>query len=203
MRGFARITLIVSMMLAALLAAAPPAVACDFEPPPPPQEALDEATAVFSGDVTSVEPVDDDPSEQYLAVSFAVDRAWKGVDSSPVVVETHQDEGICGFPFEEGASYIVYAHSDGTPLTTALYHRTALLERADEDLDALGEGVSVEAATNEANADEFNTGLLILGAVIISIIAATIMLLQQSKPGMPEDYDNGDDAEEDDSASDR
>jgi hypothetical protein len=196
MRGFGRIALVASMVLAALLATTSPAVACDFEEPPPPQEALTEATAVFAGEVVAVEPVDDDPGGQYIAVTVEVERAWKGVELSPVVVETHHDEATCGFPFEVGESYIVYAYSEGTPLTTALYHRTRLLEQADEDLQALGSGTEVDAQTEgeESMGDEtFNPGLLILGAVIISIIVATVMLLRQSKPGLPDNYDVDDD----------
>ena len=173
------------------------AAACDFEEPPPPQEALEDATAVFSGEVRSIEPVDDDPGNQFIAATIDVDRAWKGIDSTPVVVETHQDQATCGFPFEEGESYIVYARAEGTPLTTALYHRTQLLERADEDLEVLGEGteVSEEAAAQNESVDEFNVGILILVAVVISIIVATVMLLRQSKPGLPEDYGDDDDFE--------
>lgn len=171
-----------------------PVSACDFDAPPPPQEALDDANAVFTGEVMSIEPVDDDPGEQYIAATIEVERTWKGVDSTPVIVETHQHEATCGFPFEEGESYIVYAYSDGTPLTTALYHRTQLLERADEDLEELGEGAEVESAPSDTGEDEeFNLGILVLLVVILSIITATIMLLRQSKPGLPENLDDPDD----------
>jgi hypothetical protein len=192
-------------VLAVGLISPPSAAACDFEPPPPPETALDDAAAVFAGEVVTIEPVDDDPGEQYLAVTFEVDRAWKGVDSSPVVVETHQDEGVCGYPFIIGDSYLVYAHSEGTPLTTSLYHRTAPLEQADEDLDVLGSGSEVSGQNGTvtgADDDEFNPGILILVAVIISIIVATVMLLRQSKPGLSEFKDTGDDydAGEDDPA---
>jgi hypothetical protein len=206
MRGFGRITLVAAAALAVAFFSAPgPAAACDFPAYPPPQEALEEATAVFSGEVVSIDPVDDDPGEQYIAATFAVDRAWKGVESSPVIVETHQDEGVCGFPFEVGETYIVYAHSNGSPLTTALYHRTQLLERAGEDLDALGEGTEIAPqAENGAtdDDDEFNLGILVLAVVIISIITATIMLLRQSKPGLPDNYDDIE-AGEDDPAGDQ
>jgi hypothetical protein len=183
------------LALIGLLITATPAVACDFDAPPPPQEALDEAAAVFSGEVIEIEPVDDDPSEQYLAVTFDVHRVWKGVERSPVMVETHRDEATCGYPFEVGESYLVYAHSNGSPLTTALYHRTRPLERANEDLEALGSGTEVaESAPNDGDdaVGEFNIGILILVLVIISMIVATVMLLRQSKPGLPED-DGGDD----------
>jgi hypothetical protein len=204
MRGFGRITLVASLILASLLATASPAVACDFEEPPPPQEALDEATAVFAGEVIEVESVTDDPGGNYLAATFLVHRAWKGIDDSPVVVETHQDEAACGYPFEVGESYLVYAHSEGSPLTTTLYRRTTPLDLADEDLDALGSGTGIVTQAEDGGGaadDEFNPGLLILAAVILSIIVATIMLLRQSRPGLPDNYDDYDAGEDDPSGT--
>jgi hypothetical protein len=181
-----------------MLALPAPVGACDFEEPPPPEVALEEAHAVFAGEVVSIEPVDDDPSEQFDAVTFAVDRTWKGVESSPVTIETHQDEGICGYPFEQGESYLVYAYGADAFMTTALYHRTTQLDRADEDLEVLGEGTEVTAQV-ENDADEgFNPGVAILLVVIISIILATIMLLRQSKPGLPDNYDRDDEPDFDD-----
>lgn len=167
------------------------AAACDFEEPPPPQEALEDATAVFTGEVQSIEEVGDDPDDQYIEATIEVDRAWKGIDTSPVIVETHQHEATCGFPFEEGESYLVYAYDEGTPFTTALYHRTRHLERADEDLEALGEGTAVDGTTGTDGNGEFNVGILVLAVVIGSIIIATMMLFWQSKPGLPETYDAG------------
>jgi hypothetical protein len=161
---------------------------------------------VFAGEVVSIEPVDDDPSEQFDAVTFAVDRSWKGVESSPVTIETHQDEATCGYPFEQGESYLVYAYGGDAFMTTALYHRTTSLDRADEDLEVLGEGTEVTAqAEDGTDADEgFNLGIAILLIVIISIILATIMLLRQSKPGLPDNYDSGEDEEiVDDESEDR
>jgi hypothetical protein len=179
---------------------ASPARACDFEEPPPPQEALNAATAVFSGEVIEIEPVEDDPSGQYLAVTFEVDRVWKGVESSPVTVETHQDEGVCGYPFVVGESYLVYAHSNRSPLTTALYHRTTHIDQAEEDLDVLGSGTEITATGTDSEdgaMEEFNVGILVLVVVIVSMIVATIMLLRQSKPGLPDDYDDHDAGDDD------
>jgi hypothetical protein len=199
MRGFGRITLLASVILTALFATMSPAYACDFEEPPPPQEALNAATAVFAGEVIEIEPAEDDPSGQFLAVTFEVDRVWKGVEFSPVTVETHRNEGVCGYPFEVGESYLVYAHSNRSPLMTALYHRTTHMDQAGEDLEVLGSGTEIGTAASDGNdaVEDFNVGILILIVVIISMIVATIMLLRQSKPGLPDDYDDHDAGDDD------
>jgi LPXTG-motif cell wall-anchored protein len=112
------------------------------------------------------------------------------------------DPATCGYPFEEGETYLVYAHSDGTPLTTSLYHRTQALERAEEDLDVLGTGSEVEEETTTSDGDDFNSAMLLLGAVILSLILAGVMLLRKHKPGLENRYDTDDhyDAGNDDPA---
>jgi hypothetical protein len=181
------------------------AAACDFEEPPPPQEAMDSASAVFSGEVRSIEPVADDPGEQFIEVRFDVDRAWKGIESTPVTVETLQDPATCGFPFEVGETYIVYAYSQGTPLTTMLYHRTQLLERADEDLEELGEGAVIEASSETGDDNGAITVVwIVLLIMFFSLIIGVVMVLRKTRPGLSEDQENADyDAGEDDPADHR
>lgn len=133
------LALIVGAILAGLIAwPAPSAHACDFEAPPPPEEALEEADAVFSGEVESIEDADD----RDLEATFEVDQVWKGTGNATVSVRTEPNEAECGFNFEVGESYLVYAHERSSGLGTSLYHRTSELDRADEDLEALGQGAS-------------------------------------------------------------
>jgi Carboxypeptidase regulatory-like domain len=47
-------------------------------------------------------------SEEYL-VSLEVHRAWKGVDGAHVEVLTHTQETACGFSFQQGGRYLVFA----------------------------------------------------------------------------------------------
>lgn len=48
--------------------------------------------------------------------------------------------------------------------------------------------------------DGFNPGIILLIVVVASVIVATVMVLRQSKPGLPEGYD---DAPEDGTSGDR
>jgi hypothetical protein len=157
--------------------------ACDFDEPPP-ERVFDEATAVFAGEVVAIVPVEDDPASDYLAVTFEVDRVWKGVSQSPLTVETHRDEATCGYPFQEGERYLVYAHGGIDELFTALFHRTTAWESTDTDLNALGEGSPVEqVATDEPAPDQEDTGvssvIFIIVLILISILVATVMVIRR------------------------
>ncbi|HEX2079742.1 MAG TPA: hypothetical protein VHG08_18650 [Longimicrobium sp.] len=105
---------------------------------------LAEAHAVFTGRVVAVgDTVVGDghfPGPRVRQVTLRVDRAWKGVDSSTVVVVTGMSDGSCGFRFRRGASYLVFAHAaDDGSLVTGLCDRTSRLWRAAGTLRALGE----------------------------------------------------------------
>jgi len=95
---------------------------------------------VFSGKVLKI----DKEGEFELAVTFAVDRVWKGKEEKEIVVRTGTNDGICGYKFTKGTSYLVYAaettRDDVKYLATNICTRTAALADAKEDLRELGEG---------------------------------------------------------------
>lgn len=152
------------LVVALALAPASIALACSCMRSSP-AEALDRSTAVFEGRVLEVTPFEerrdvtleggclDDACRESLsettesvevtgfAVRFSVTRRWKGVDTEEVVVRTARDSAACGFAFEVGQDYVVYASAEeaGT-LSTGLCDRTARVADASEDLDALGTG---------------------------------------------------------------
>lgn len=150
-RPFGIPALALAVLTGALLLALPqPAAACSCVPPPPPAEALEGADAVFSGTVVSVDNSFRDSDYGRIPqrrVAVELDRVWKGCEAvegeeRPRRVElvTGSGGGDCGYDFQEGERYLVYAHegSDGT-LTTGICSRTANLENATDDLAALGE----------------------------------------------------------------
>jgi len=114
------------------------AAACSCAPPPPPKQALEAATAVFSGKVVEIKP-----GKQPFAprqVSFEVDRSFKGIDGRRVVVATAADSAMCGYAFQQGKNYLVYCCGDKKSLSTNICTRTKGMEAAGEDLKDLGEG---------------------------------------------------------------
>ncbi|MYA20726.1 MAG: hypothetical protein F4Z25_10870 [Chloroflexi bacterium] len=126
--------------------------ACSCVEPAPPLEALEGVAAVFSGTVRSFDThrfeVDfgSDRSESYWSVEIEVDTVWKGsVTATTYVYIWHG--AACGFDwFVEGENFIVYAFQrdfrgvDADTLFVSLCSRSAPIERAAEDLHALGEG---------------------------------------------------------------
>ena len=112
-------------------------------PPPPPREAADQSAAVFAGEVASADTAATSDGVRLVRVTFRVLGAFKGVDKEAVVY-TSDNSAACGFPFEVGEQYLVYAGEADGRLHTGLCTRTKSLAQADEDLEALdlriGEG---------------------------------------------------------------
>lgn len=139
-----------AVLVALLWLAAPAALACSCMVPPPPLEALAQVDAVFTAVAERVERAEVDTGYGMLPrkrVELRLEAVWKGMpEGDSVTVWTGLGGGDCGFAFEEGKSYLVYArrHDDGR-LTTGLCDRTRPREGADEELDALGEPVRCTA----------------------------------------------------------
>jgi hypothetical protein len=141
--------LTIAALLLGLLAWPSPAWACSCVPPEPPAVVLARADAVFLGKVTQI----DDP--QWLArivpwlpvtyssadpvyAHFDVSDSWKGVSTTTVQVETAASSASCGFAFEVGKQYIVYAYDSAGKLMTGLCTRTTEAALAAADLAYLG-----------------------------------------------------------------
>jgi hypothetical protein len=127
----------------ALAAFAAPAAACSCVAPGPPQQEMEKADAVFSGRVAASEPAEprDEVRFPRMRVTLELDRVWKGCEEGDeVVLWTAADSAACGYEFETGERYLVYAYAaDDGSLTTSLCSRTRPLGRAEEDLEAFGE----------------------------------------------------------------
>lgn len=120
-----------------------PLSACTCAPPGPPAQEMERADAVFTGKVVSIGaahvPGDEPKWPSRLEVTFRLLGVWKGLaEGERVTVYTASQSAACGFEFEDGKKYLVYAYDAGGELTATLCSRTALLKRAEEDLQALG-----------------------------------------------------------------
>lgn len=107
--------------------------ACSCVPPPPPAVALERASAVFVGEVRATTKA----SDLKRQVTFHVERAFKGVEGAEVTLTTPTSSAACGRSFEVGQRYLVYAERIEGELYDNLCTRTALVEHAKQDLDAL------------------------------------------------------------------
>jgi hypothetical protein len=101
-------------------------------------EARNKSRAVFSGTVVAI---DRKPGDLYVAVRFKIEEFWKGALSKEVTIFTGQGGGDCGYKFEVGQRYLVYAYKyNDRELGTNICQRTAGLIEAAEDLKVLGKG---------------------------------------------------------------
>lgn len=124
------------------------AYACEVLSLPPIEQAVDDSSAIFSGTVREFRAISISNGIQDMRVAlFEVDKYWKNPSDTDYykerVVFTAIDHGACGYDFEQGKSYLVYASSrDNGALHTSIGTRTMPNENAQDDLTILGEGVS-------------------------------------------------------------
>lgn len=125
------------LMFSFLILAPVPAQACSCAPPELPLQALDKVQAVFAGLVTDIDIFYD---TMRVSVTFDVFEFWKGPQEKTIVVSTALQSATCGFSFNEGEEYLVYAYDRDGEFSTNLCTRTTLLSYVDEDLEELGPG---------------------------------------------------------------
>ena len=102
---------------------------------------LKNAKAVFSGEVREIYPsfFGQNIPRKDILVKIRVDESWKEILPEEINIVT--DSSSCGYSFEKGKSYLVFANSsDEYGLTTAKCLPNKELENATEELKILGEG---------------------------------------------------------------
>jgi hypothetical protein len=106
------------------------------------KEMMREAKAVFVGEVIGYREATGEDSRNHSApyvFRVRVERYWKGVKTPEISISAVSESlpGCCGVKLEIGEKYLFYAvHKD---LRTGCT-RTQRVDRADEDLKALGPG---------------------------------------------------------------
>lgn len=158
--------------------------ACSCVMPGTPSEEIDKFDAVFAGRVVSIEHSFDpqgssfSPGDQ-TTIAFKISAVWKGAVNRDMDVTTPSTGGACGFAFEEGEEYIVYAYdsadADGG-YSVNICSRTALLADAQEDLDAFGDGdapltqAGAPQPEGQPDTDDVSVSLVILGAIAAIVL---------------------------------
>jgi hypothetical protein len=100
-----------------LLCLRAPAMACSCIPQPSPCEAFSQTPAVFVGRVTGIKEEKTEFTRfgvketirTGLIAHFIVEEAFKGISQAEVEVVTGGGGGDCGYPFQDGQQYLVYA----------------------------------------------------------------------------------------------
>ena len=117
------------------------ALACSCAMPPGSQDALADSEAVFSGEVVAVEQgTATATSPGYDRATLRVSEAWKGAGRGTLEVRTPSSGPACGYHFEEGREYLVYAYTGKQGLEVDSCGATESLSGAGADLAALGDG---------------------------------------------------------------
>lgn len=121
-----------------------PAYGCSCMRPESASIEREASTAVFTGEVSNIAP-----SENGYIVDFSVSEHWKGTEGETIQVKTAENSAACGYAFDVGQSYLVYAVGEETDLSVNLCGRTAQLDNAADDIIEFG-GVPLEAAETDA-----------------------------------------------------
>jgi Tissue inhibitor of metalloproteinase len=136
-----RLIVAASVVAVFSLAAHRSAAACSCVMPAPPLESMASSAAVFEGTVTGVREPGGEAGYQNIEVTLRIGRRFKGAAADTVTVVTANSSAACGYGFEQGRTYLVYADDGGDgQLSASLCSRTARIEDAAEDLAALGSG---------------------------------------------------------------
>jgi hypothetical protein len=149
------------MLVVVAVYLAPAASACSCRTPPPPAEHFAQVDMVFKAKVVDIEhsswflkriwlglwmilrdgDIDD---RRYCRdygkrVDFEITEAWKGVQSRGLTLRTGRGSGDCGYEFEVGKTYLVYAYSgNDDTCNVSLCSRTGEIDEVTEDLAFLG-----------------------------------------------------------------
>jgi hypothetical protein len=122
--------------------------ACLCGEPPPPIEAYKSAAAVFIGTVVSGR-LEGDSGRRY---EFRVEESLKGKLTDNLEIFTGRGGGDCGYNFEIGKKYLVYAGSSQEKLGTSICTRT-------KPYDFAGYNSRGEEETGKTEAEELKAKL--------------------------------------------
>lgn len=84
--------------------------------------AYKDSAAIFAGKVIAMDKTSDG---NYWLVKFAVQDTWKGTGTSEITIKTALESAMCGYGFEDGKEYLVYAHGTAADLSVVNCSRTA------------------------------------------------------------------------------
>ena len=189
MTGKMRIFLLLVIIVSMLTIETESACACSCAPPPLDEE-LTTAAAVFTGKVVGLAesiggsgPIS---SADPMKVTFQVYTVWKGsVSQTTTTITTARSGSSCGYTFEKGGEYIVYADGPKNNLSVSLCSRTQPLATAGDDLAVLGVGAAPLADSFEWTASFSYVQIeVLLGTgigMILLVVAVAAMIKRYSR----------------------
>ena len=161
------------------------AFACSCYAKAPVCNAFGDAKAVFVGKViegNSVERMSDmlKAGTKDLTFTFKVSRGFIGAKADETVeVHTGFGFGDCGFPFEKGEEYIVYAYENEKTklMSTGICTRTTHISRAEEDISGLETIFKSKGSSVTGNVTRYERSSL-LGEPRVPMAGSTVRLVR-------------------------
>ena len=143
---FVRVAMVVAVVSAAVLPwNARPAAACSCVSGSLDADNLSYADTVFSGTVREVEEWDQRNSSAVpIDVVLSADRVWRGEVTSPTTVRTSPSGASCGYTFQIGTRYLVYARGDAVSYCSPTQPFSEAAVRALESVTGPGREVTQE-----------------------------------------------------------
>ena len=160
------------------------ASACSCAMPPGSQDALADSDAVFSGEVVAVEQgtaTASGPGND--TVTLRASEVWKGPQRETLEVRTPSQGMACGYHFEKGQEYLVYAYTGKQGLEVDSCGATKSLSKADRNLAALGEG---ERQTGGEGLSDTSGGVsagALVGLAGLVMAASLLAVVSLVRPG--------------------
>lgn len=136
----ARVWLLPCLFVGALLWPATNASACSCAAGTPLCQSVWATPVVFAGEVIEIEDIHPSSGRTRFPgrlVRFKVEQAYRGDVGEILEIATGSGYGDCGYRFNRGGRYLVYAHENKGQLTTSVCSRTRPLSRAANDLKYL------------------------------------------------------------------
>lgn len=123
---------------ATVITQASAAFACTCETKPDLEEAVQKASLVFVGQVKEIK--DNPLRKEQKEVRFIISRKLKGfeeVGTNTVLVYTPSEFEYCGYKFQEGLDYLVFATGSPAHFQTTSCTRTEVLDKVLTDVHKL------------------------------------------------------------------
>lgn len=151
------------------------AFGCSCATPKSTNETYQESDAVFAG-----KAVDIMSKDHTNTVQFEVRMAWKGISESTVFVRTADSGSMCGYSFERGRDYLVYAYNGSDYLSSGSCGRTQPLETAFSDMAYLGPGYVPQPDAPIIEEEPSGSWLLVL---LIGVSAGAVIFIVLRRSG--------------------
>ena len=169
-----RALLVCPVVLVSVIAPAGEALACVCSPVGSSCAAIEKSDAViFSGTALEVagpgDTGDRPASERLVRVRFSVNEPFRGASAETIVVSTPEENGMCGYEFQAGESYLVFASRTAQGVVTSACSRTKHLSVAKDDLEMLH-----EAAQGGIRARLHGSALLLMARMNGTLIPAVV-----------------------------